>query len=99
MRSRWWRQPGRKPKYTPAELENLKLRRENEKLRKELEAARVVIDVLKNVSALLGIAPREHGAVERETIEASVTKLAPTVRTTAACKAHSIPRTTAYRCR
>ena len=38
---------GRKPKYTPAELENLKLKRENEKLRKELEAAHMVIDVQK----------------------------------------------------
>jgi transposase len=53
--------------------------------------ARVVIDVQKNVAALLGI------ALERaEIIKASVSKLAPTVGTAAACKALCIPRTTAY---
>jgi transposase len=46
---------GRKP--TPAsETELARLRRENAKLTKELSAARLVIDVQKNVSSLLGIA-------------------------------------------
>ncbi|MBJ7614421.1 MAG: transposase [Candidatus Nephthysia bennettiae] len=46
---------GRKP--TPAaEVEAAKLREENAKLKKELAAAHMVIDVQKNVSALLGIA-------------------------------------------
>lgn len=46
---------GRKP--TPvAETELVRLRRENVKLTKDLAAARMVIDVQKNVSALLGIA-------------------------------------------
>ena len=46
---------GRKP-TPPAETELVRLRRENAKLTKELAAARMVIDVQKNVSALLGIA-------------------------------------------
>lgn len=46
---------GRKP--TPAaEVEAAKLRHENARLKKELAAAHMVIDVQKNVSALLGIA-------------------------------------------
>lgn len=50
------RSRGRKPKYTSAEREAAQLRRDNDKLRKDLAAARMVIDVQKNVSALLGIA-------------------------------------------
>lgn len=46
---------GRKP--TPAaEAELVRLRKENAKLTKELAATRMVVDVQKNVSALLGIA-------------------------------------------
>ena len=46
---------GRKP--TPAsETELARLRKENAKLTKELAATRMVVDVQKNVSALLGIA-------------------------------------------
>lgn len=46
---------GRKP--TPAsEIELARLRKENAKLTKELAATRMVVDVQKNVSALLGIA-------------------------------------------
>jgi transposase-like protein len=46
---------GRKP--TPAaETELAHLRKENAKLTKELAATRMVVDVQKNVSALLGIA-------------------------------------------
>ena len=40
----------------PAEAELARLRRENAKLTKELAATRMVVDVQKNVSALLGIA-------------------------------------------
>ena len=46
---------GRKP-TPPEETELMRLRRENAKLTKDLAAARMVIDVQKNVSALLGIA-------------------------------------------
>jgi len=46
---------GRKPAQ-PVEVENARLLRENAKLSKELSAAHLVIDVQKNVSALLGIA-------------------------------------------
>lgn len=47
---------GRRPKHTEAEREIARLRRDNARLTKELDAARLVIDVQKNVSALLGIA-------------------------------------------
>ncbi len=46
---------GRKP-ADPLAIEVAQLRRENAKLSKELSAAHLVIDVQKNVSALLGIA-------------------------------------------
>jgi len=46
---------GRKPTH-PSEVEAAQLRREVAKLTKELTAAHMVIDVQKNVSALLGIA-------------------------------------------
>ncbi len=46
---------GRKP-ADPTEVENAQLRREVAKLSRELSAAHMVIDVQKNVSALLGIA-------------------------------------------
>jgi transposase len=46
---------GRKP--TPAEeIELVRLRKENATLTKDLAAARMVVDVQKNVSAVLGIA-------------------------------------------
>ncbi len=50
------RSRGRKPKYSAAEREAAQLRRENDRLKKDLSTARMVIDVQKNVSALLGIA-------------------------------------------
>ena len=46
---------GRKP-TSQAETELVRLRKENAKLTKELAATRMVVDVQKNVSALLGIA-------------------------------------------
>lgn len=49
------RKRGRKP-TPPAETELVRLRKENAKLTKELAATRMVVDVQKNVSALLGIA-------------------------------------------
>ena len=49
------RKRGRKP-TPPAEIELLRLRKENARLTKELAATRMVVDVQKNVSALLGIA-------------------------------------------
>lgn len=44
----------RGPKANPLAAENAKLRKQNEKLRRDLEAARLVIDVQKKVSRLLG---------------------------------------------
>lgn len=46
----------RGPTPNPLAAENAKLRRQNEKLRRDLEAARLVIDVQKKVSRLLGAA-------------------------------------------
>jgi transposase len=46
---------GRKPAPS-SETELVRLRKENAKLTKELAATRMVVDVQKNVSALLGIA-------------------------------------------
>ncbi len=46
---------GRKP-TSQVETELVRLRKENAKLTKELAATRMVVDVQKNVSALLGIA-------------------------------------------
>lgn len=45
---------GRKPKHSPLEDENQKLRRENQRLTEELRKAEIVIDVQKKVGALLG---------------------------------------------
>jgi transposase-like protein len=47
--------PRRGPKPDPFAAENSKLRRENERLRRELERARLVIDVQKKLSKVLGI--------------------------------------------
>lgn len=44
----------RGPKRDPVAAENAKLRRDNAKLRKDLQDARLVIDVQKKVSLLLG---------------------------------------------
>lgn len=44
----------RGPKPDPLAKENAKLRKENEKLRRDLDNARLVIDVQKKVSRLLG---------------------------------------------
>jgi transposase-like protein len=49
------RKRGRKP-MPASEAELVRLRKENAKLTKELHATRMVVDVQKNVSALLGIA-------------------------------------------
>jgi len=51
----------RGPKPDPLAAENAKLRRQNEKLRRDLEAARLVIDVQKKVSRLLGETEKEGG--------------------------------------
>lgn len=45
----------RGPKVDAVTAENAKLRRENERLRRDLDNARLVIDVQKKVSELLGI--------------------------------------------
>ena len=50
----------RGPKADPLAAENAKLRKQNEKLRRDLEAARLVIDVQKKVSKLLGIETGEQ---------------------------------------
>lgn len=51
----------RGPKVNPLAPEVAKLRRENERLRRDLDNARLVIDVQKKVSKLLGITLQTDG--------------------------------------
>lgn len=52
----------RGPKRDPVAAENAKLRRENAKLRKDLQDARLVIDVQKKVSLLLGTPEQDEAS-------------------------------------
>jgi transposase len=52
---------GRKPKFTPAELENQQLRKKNAQLEEKLRQAELIIDLQKKVAALLGAPISETG--------------------------------------
>jgi len=52
----------RPPRPHPAELRLAELERENQRLRDELTKARVIIDVQKKVSELLGLSPQDDSS-------------------------------------
>jgi len=58
---------GPKPKRTPEQIENERLRRENERLAERLRKAEIIIDVQKKLHALLGIPLPAVPSLEDET--------------------------------
>ena len=46
---------GRKPKRTPVEVENERLRKQNARLEQRLKQAETIIEIQKKVSEILGI--------------------------------------------
>lgn len=84
-----------RPATGPKEVEIRALKAENEKLRRRVERSEAVIDVQKQLSALLGI--DSERPIPAETMIAAAEQLAPVVGVSQACAATGVCRSTLYR--
>ena len=77
--------------------ENERLLKQNAQLQAELQKAKIIIDVQKKLSALLGIEPQDPDRGRNAVTAAALTYLVALVGIAAACRALSVNRASYYR--